>query len=518
MKRRRFFLALILFLLVSSCKALTGPKTEQAVRAYHDPSMGWTASLPVDWSMCDVPGGQFIRDLPLTDPTRLILWNYQGRTVEDIRLELEQSGGVINQTKVDERATPTLEWMLFQGDARSDPELTVQFALATEDDETHLVLLVARKDEINTLAETVLLPAVDSFVSGPPEPPVSILAVAPPDPEYWPTRQWQTASPESQGVDSRQLQAMLALIREERIPLDTLTIVRHGYIVFDRTFPPFKPDDLHELHSATKSIMSALVGMALSDARFAGATKLSVNTPVFEFLPVRRAANLDERKRAMTLEHVLTMTTGLDWTEWGAAYESGTGNDLVTMIDTAPDWTQYVLDRPMAADPGTTFLYNSGASHLLSAIVSDLSGKEAADLAAERLFDPLGIHDFEWATGPEGVTAGWANLRMHPRDLAKIGLLYLHRGAWDGQPIIPADWVEASTTDQVRDPRYEYGYQWWLDRADGYAFMAGRFGQVAMIVPKQDMVIVFTSHLPDTASDVGVTRWLAERFILPAAE
>lgn len=518
MKRRRLFLTPILFLLLSYCQAFPAPNPEQALSVYHDPSFGWTASLPANWSMCDVPGGQFVRDLVLTDPTRLILWSYQGRTVEDIRLELERSGGVINQMKVDERTTSRMAWMLFQADARSDPELKVQFALATEADETDLILLVARKDEMNTLAENVLLPAVDSFIPGPPDPPVSILAAAPPEPDYWPTHGWQTASPESQGIDARRLEAMLSLIHKERIPLDSLTIVRHGYVVFHETFPPFEPGDLHELHSATKSITSALVGIALSDARSAEATRLSVNTPVLEFLLARRAANLDERKRAMTLEHVLTMTTGLDWTEWGAAYESGTGNDLVTMIDTAPDWTQYVLDRPMAADPGTTFLYNSGASHLLSAIVTDLSGKEAADLAAERLFTPLGIHDFEWVTGPEGVTAGWANLRMHPQDLAKIGLLYLQRGAWDGQQIIPEDWVEASTIDQVRDPRYEYGYQWWLDRADGYAFMAGRFGQVAIVAPKHDMVIIFTSHLPDSISDVGVTRWLTERFIFPAAE
>jgi CubicO group peptidase (beta-lactamase class C family) len=208
------------------------------------------------------------------------------------------------------------------------------------------------------------------------------------------------------------------------------------------------------------------------------------------------------------------MTAGLQWVEWGAAYEPGTGNDLVLMIETAPDWTKYILDRPMAAEPGTTFLYNSGASHLLSAVVTELSGKPAAEFAVERLFNPLGIHEFEWATGPEGVTTGWANLRLHPKNLAKIGLLYLQHGAWDREQIVPAEWVEESTADHVPDPAYEYGYQWWLDGADGYAFMAGRFGQVAIVAPKQDMVIVFTSHLPDTVSDVGVTRWLAEKFIL----
>jgi CubicO group peptidase (beta-lactamase class C family) len=227
---------------------------------------------------------------------------------------------------------------------------------------------------------------------------------------------------------------------------------------------------------------------------------------------------MDVRKQAMRLEDILTMTAGLEWVEWDAAYEPGTGNDLVLMIDSAPDWTQYVLDRPMVADPGSIFLYNSGASHLLSAVVTELSGMPASEFAAERLFTPLGINDFDWAIGPEGITAGWANLRMHPEDLARVGLLYLHRGEWEGQQIIPSEWIEASTTDHIPEPEYEYGYQWWLDVADNYAFMAGRFGQVMIVAPQQDMVIVFTSHLPDTVSDVGVTRWLAEKFILPAAD
>jgi CubicO group peptidase (beta-lactamase class C family) len=315
-------------------------------------------------------------------------------------------------------------------------------------------------------------------------------------------------------VDEKELDAMLDMIQHEEIPLDSLTIVRHGYLIMDETFPPFDKDELHELHSATKSITSALVGISLQDAKLADVEAPSVDTPMLDILQSRQAANMDARKQRMTLGNVLTMTAGLEWVEWGAAYESGTGNDLVLMIETAPDWTQYILDRPMAAEPGTTFLYNSGASHLLSAVVTERSGKPAAEFAVEHLFNPLGIHEFEWTISPEGVTTGWANLRLHPQDLAKIGLLYLQHGAWEGEQIVPAEWVEESTTDHVPDPAYEYGYQWWLDAADGYAFMAGRFGQVAIVAPKQDMVIVFTSHLPDTVSDVGVTRWLAEKFIL----
>lgn len=513
MKRKIFLLVSLIQLLLSGCKPGLPSAAGPELRTYRDSGFGWTAALPVDWYMCDVPSGQFIRDLPLIDPTRLILWTYTQRTKDEIRVELDELGGVMNQNQIGKRNTPALEWEIYHGDARSDPNLKVEFAIGADGKDAHLILLVARQAEIDALVQSVLLPAVDSFAPGPPDPPVSILAITPPKPDYWPTQGWRTASPESQGMEEKQLDAMLDLIQREEIPLDSLTIVRHGYIIMDETFPPFDKDELHELHSATKSITSALVGISLHDAKLAGVDAPSVNTPMLDLLQSRRAANMGERKQRMTLGDVLTMTAGLEWVEWGAAYEPGTGNDLVLMIETASDWTQYILDRPMAAEPGTTFLYNSGASHLLSAVVTELSGRPAAEFAVERLFNPLGIHEFEWAISPEGITAGWANLRLHPQDLAKIGLLYLQHGAWDREQIVPAEWVEQSTADQVSDPAYEYGYQWWLDSADGYAFMAGRFGQVAIVAPKQDMVIVFTSHLPDTVSDVGVTRWLAEKFI-----
>jgi CubicO group peptidase (beta-lactamase class C family) len=189
---------------------------------------------------------------------------------------------------------------------------------------------------------------------------------------------------------------------------------------------------------------------------------------------------------------------------------AGFGNDLVSVVETASDWTQSVLDRSMAANPGTACLYNSGASCLLSAVVGQLAGRPAAHLAAQQLFAPLGIDEFDWPAGPEGVTMGWGNLRLHPQDLARVGLLYLHQGRRDGGQIIPAEWVVASTTDWVADRWYEYGYQWWLDTVYGYAFMAGRFGRVAIAAPEHDLVIVFTARLPNTAAAVGVARWLEE--------
>jgi CubicO group peptidase (beta-lactamase class C family) len=218
----------------------------------------------------------------------------------------------------------------------------------------------------------------------------------------------------------------------------------------------------------------------------------------------------------MTVEDMLTMQSGLAWKESGYAYEPGGGNDVMAMFETG-DWARYVIDRPMAARPGTSFVYNSGSSHLVSAAVSVLARRPAAELADKRLFAPLGIRHYQWLADPGGVTAGGFGLMLQPRDLAKLAYLYLHHGRWDDRQIVPAAWVTQSTTDHVADPVYDYGYLWWLDRADGYAYMAGLYGQLAAVIPSKDLVAVVTAHLPATIDATAVTRWLLEKYILPAA-
>src|SRR5581483_4641919 len=128
----------------------------------------------------------------------------------------------------------------------------------------------------------------------------------------------------------------------------------------------------------------------------------------------------------------------------------------------------------------------------------------------KRVFAPLGIRRFKWLTAPEGTSAGGFGLQLQPRDLARLAFLYLHRGRWAGRQLVPAAWVERSTTDQVADPQYEYGYLWWLDRADGYAYMSGLYGQLAVVDPGRDLVAVITSHLPGSVDGGTVTRFLRE--------
>jgi CubicO group peptidase (beta-lactamase class C family) len=183
------------------------------------------------------------------------------------------------------------------------------------------------------------------------------------------------------------------------------------------------------------------------------------------------------------------------------------------------DWGRFVLDRPMAAPPGTSFVYNTGAAQLVSAVVSVLTRLRPADaLARKTLFAPLGITSFRWLREPGGVVStGGFGLLLRPHDLAKLAFLYLHPGRWDARQVVPAEWVERSTADHVAVPPNEYGYLWWLDRADGYAYMAGLHGQLAVVDPGKDLVAVITAHIPASVDSSSVTRWLLEQYVLPAA-
>jgi CubicO group peptidase (beta-lactamase class C family) len=375
---------------------------------------------------------------------------------------------------------------------------------------------------IGALAAAVIAGA--AIGSGSTAVPGSVLAASPPAPSYWPTTGWRVASPASQGMDARQLGAMLARIRSANLPVDSVTVIRHGYVVLDRRFgryasatlgQPYASGRLHELQSVTKSVTSMLLGIALQGRPASG---ISVKTPVLKLAAARHYVpkNTDARKRGMTIEDLLTMQSGLAWKESGYAYTAASGNDVEAMFKTG-NWTNYVIDRPMAAQPGTTFNYDSGTAHLVSGVVTILTGRTAEAFAATRLFGPLGIHRHSWLTAPEGTSAGGFGLALQPRDLAKLAFLFLHHGRWDGRQIVPAGWVEESTTDHVADPRHDYGYLWWLDDSNGYAYMAGLYGQLAVVDPGKDLVVVITSHFPATVDATDVTRSLLATYILPAA-
>jgi CubicO group peptidase (beta-lactamase class C family) len=321
----------------------------------------------------------------------------------------------------------------------------------------------------------------------------------------WPTGGWQTSTPESQGMDSSMLKTMLETVQTQNYNIDSITVIRNGYLVLDASLFPYRQDSKHIIHSCTKSIVSILIGIAIDQGFIEG-----VQTPVLEFFPDRTASNLDPDKKSLTLENLLTMTSGLECRDSYLYRWSG-----LNEMRGSDDWVQFMLDLPMEAAPGTKFEYCNGASFLLSAIITETTGMSSNEFAEIYLFTPLGISDLSWPINPQGINIGWGELRMLPQDMAKIGYLYLNGGEWDGEQIVPTTWVEDSTRKHISATLEDgYGYQWWVDNSGMYLAL-GYAGQFIFVVPEKELVVVFTSDLSD--SDFYTPQNLLNDYIIPAA-
>jgi CubicO group peptidase (beta-lactamase class C family) len=233
--------------------------------------------------------------------------------------------------------------------------------------------------------------------------------------QVWPTHEWQTSSPEDEGMDSAMLAKLVAFGTTRSF--DSLLIARHGRIVLDAYYAPYTADIPHAINSSTKAVIGTLIAMAHKDGLLD-----RLDHPMLDFFPGRDIANVDDRKRAITVQNLLDMTSGLEWEE---GTEGGREQSLID-LGRAKDWTQFILDRPMAHQPGEIFYYNSGNPDLLSAIITKLTRKRAAHYAQEKLFGPLGIDPPFWRRDPQGLTIGACCLFLSPHDMAKIGYLYLH--------------------------------------------------------------------------------------------
>ncbi len=303
------------------------------------------------------------------------------------------------------------------------------------------------------------------------------------DDPVWPGEKWDTVTPEEQGIDSERLAQALEMIREKKLPIHSLTLIRHGRMALDVAFWPYDGVSPHDMASATKSVTSALVGAAIDREYIDG-----VGKPVFACFPRRGAANLDSRKLALTVEHLLTMRNGLHGSE--------PKEDTLLRMAASPDWIQFMLDLPLVDEPGKGFAYSSGGVHLLSGVVRESTGRTAGDFARSVLFGPLGMGDAVWAADPRGNQYGWGDLRLHPHDMARFGLLYLRGGEWRGREVLSLEWVEASTRSRVALPpnasgmERGYGYLWWV--FPGFFSASGRGGQLIAVWPEKDMVIVTT--------------------------
>jgi CubicO group peptidase (beta-lactamase class C family) len=314
--------------------------------------------------------------------------------------------------------------------------------------------------------------------------------------ELWPDADWPTSTLEAQGLDAAGIGELVTLIGEnQRFPdLHSLLIVRNGYLVAEEYFSGWGPERLHTLQSVTKSITSALIGIAIEQGHID-----SVDERVIDFFPQWRDDLAREpRWAALRLKDLLTMRSGTDY------HERGQDSPHLQLNRTLHAWDRFYLDRPMVTEPGTYWQYDSGGVILMSAMLKQRSGMHADAYAERFLFEPLGIERSSWFRNLDGHPHTGGGLGLLPRDMARFGLLFLRGGRWRDRQVVPPAWVEESTRQHVdfdppRGNTTGYGYLWWILAPDPggagtqriYAAMGFR-AQYIFLVPEHDMVVVVT--------------------------
>ncbi|MEM7661260.1 MAG: serine hydrolase [Pseudomonadota bacterium] len=359
--------------------------------------------------------------------------------------------------------------------------------------------------------------------SGPPPSPAPQVSEIP---TYsWPDETWHVSTLEAEGFDPLPIDAFVEeLLSGDFRLVDHFLLIRHGRIVVDERFnhnydivfasvpedqrsndapyeqyeyensdwhPYYRDTRLHSLQSVTKSITSAALGAAIDQGRING-----VDIPVMPFFADYEFDRTDPRKADITLEDLLTMRSGIDW-ETDGGYDASTHSTV--LLENSDAWIDFILDRPMDADPGTVFEYNDGVSVLLGKILRVATGQRIDDWAEEHLFKPIGIDEFYWKITPDGEADTEGGLYLTAYDLARIGYLFLRNGQWKDDQILSKEWVEKSTALQVPNARRTglgYGYQWWVphnENGEAKTFDANGYGgQRLIIVPEHDIVAVFT--------------------------
>ena len=303
--------------------------------------------------------------------------------------------------------------------------------------------------------------------------------------------------------------------------IHSLIIIHNDSLALEEYFMAWNRDMPHNCYSVTKSVTSALVGIALDQDKIDG-----VEGKLLNYFPeYNDIKNLDERKESITLEHLLTMTAGFAWNEINPPYLDSEGNpnpenDAIELHESS-DWIKHVLDLPMANAPGEKFLYNSGCTILLSGIITNTTGQSAEEFAKENLFSKIGITNWEWDTSLDGITnTGWG-LVLHPVDMAMFGYLFLKNGLLNGEQIVPKDWLNESTRRHLSI----YGYHWYVmpaamiedhPEANGIFYATGYGGQHIMIVPSINMVIVTTAE--NFTGQGGTLFDMLFEYILPAVK
>lgn len=383
----------------------------------------------------------------------------------------------------------------------------------------------------------VLFPIVISLAAGPKNSTNPAVTVT------WPTKGWPKGTPGIAGLDEGVLARFDADVAGGKYMfIDSFQVFRCGTEVFARKYAHdygqiygkeaktkgplnarltgpynyFDPDwhpfyhgtDMHSMQSVSKTVTSVIFGVAITRGDF----KAGLNTPILKFFDVARVKNVDDRKRRMTLKDVLTMTTGLNWNEEVPYDDPRSDSSLMEATD---DWVQYVIDKPMAEEPGKVFNYSSGATELLAYIFQKETGQDIDAYGEKYLFAPLGIKH-HWKRTYLGVIDTEGGLYLSGEDLAKIGYLYLHDGLWDGKQVVSKDWVKESLKPYIdAEEHFRYGFKWWLYPLNGkFVWMARGFGgQELMVFPEENLIVVFTGW--EILKDPAPTKDLIDR-LLPA--
>lgn len=341
---------------------------------------------------------------------------------------------------------------------------------------------------------------------------------------------WRTTTPAEVGLDPARLKELARSLRAgDHGNVHAVLIEKDGRLVYEEYFTgedetwglglgtvTFGRASLHDVRSISKSVVSTLIGIAIGSGEIP-----SVEARLSDFLP-EYAALLSGEKAEIRLRHVLSMSAGLEWDEWSQSY-SHSQNDWQQLTQAA-DPVAFVLDRELVQEPGNTFTYNGGLTHLLAVILEQATGEQFDDYAHRVLFEPLGIRDVVWLGRIGGIPSADAGLRLRARDLAKIGSLFLNDGRWSGRKIVPEAWIEEATRRRLPVPYPEpapnfvrdigYGYQWWIARYDTprgeitIPFMIGNGQQRVMLVPELGIVVtLFAGHY-------GGNSWMPDRLLV----
>ncbi|MCA9739442.1 MAG: serine hydrolase [Gemmatimonadota bacterium] len=307
---------------------------------------------------------------------------------------------------------------------------------------------------------------------------------------------WVRASPAVLAIDEGALEA--AGRQAERIErLRALVVIRHGRLAYERYFHGWDAETLADVRSVTKSVVSTLVGLAVRDGHIE-----SIDQPITDYLRAPRFPVRPEHE-AITIRHLLTMTGGFEWSEATV--------DLYNEWVLSPDQVANILDRALVTTPGSTFLYNTGAVHLLGVLLEEATGMDLETYAQQTLFRPIGISRAVWEPGTGGFVNGGAGLDLAPRDMARFGQLALQNG-WSGEhAVVPEAWLAEATAPwfswtSPAGPieHVTYGYLWWVDRDHDAFFAWGHGGQFVYVVPRLDLVVVTATEYRGAAQDIGI--------------